>query len=71
MESEKNATENKEKVEYVVIPKKELEYITSVCKRLDEHITFINSAYSKFQYPLEFISKKINGISGGGKPRLK
>ena len=44
--------------------RKELEEIKKSCKRMDEHIQFVNGTYSHLRTPLDWLTKKINRIRG-------
>lgn len=45
----------------------EIKRLCEICSRMDSHITFVETAYDKFKYPLDVIKGKVEGIFGGGK----
>ena len=51
--------EEKKKEEFVKIPKKELDYILKVCRKLEKHIEFIDNTYETVRSPLNWICQKI------------
>ena len=44
----------------------EIKRLCEICSRMDSHITFVETTYDKFKYPLNVIKGKVEGIFGGG-----
>ena len=44
--------------------------VSKNCKKMGNHITFIENVYDTVHYPLNFICNKVNGIMGKNKDKL-
>ena len=42
----------------------EIKRLCQICSRMDSHITFVETTYDKFKYPLNVIKGKVEGLFG-------
>jgi hypothetical protein len=44
----------------------EIQNLQVICARMDGHISFVESTYDKFKYPLDVIKNKVETFFGRG-----
>jgi hypothetical protein len=44
--------------------KLEIEKLQTICSRMDAHISFVETTYDKFKYPLNVVKNKIENLFG-------
>ena len=57
-----------EKLNYII---KELAEIKLMCRKMSQHIDFIDETYSNLKLPLEFIKDKVNYVMGTTAPVIQ
>jgi len=43
---------------------RKIDHLIRICGRMDDHITFVENTYDKFNHPLNVIKEKVEGIFG-------